>query len=141
MVIGNIYTSSNTNAYLRIQNSSNTEQSNNYFYSGTQTYRNSSTGGHDAKTGWNQNEISMQENIAAETEGFGQYIIWINQPYIDNTYTNFSIHFHSYDSSSFITVRMGATHRADQINAGFRWFVTSGNITSSSKATVYGLKE
>ena len=140
MIVASIYTTATTSVFTKIQNASNTEMTSDYSYAGTQTYRNSSSAGHDAKGGWNAGYISMEENIETAASNFGQYIIYINKPFATH-FTVFTIDYHSFDSGSFRTVRMGASHRVAQSNAGMRFTANSGNITSSSKATVYGLKQ
>ena len=102
------------------------------------------------KTSASKNEIlkreleqlfgEQEENIETAASNFGQYIIYINKPFATH-FTVFTIDYHSFDSGSFRTVRMGASHRVAQSNAGMRFTANSGNITSSSKATVYGLKQ
>ena len=106
-----------------------------------QIYRNSSSHGQDYKVGWGSGEISMQESISAGSGRFGQYIIYVNRPFLSTTKTNLSIDFHSYDGSNFRTVKTAGTFDAAQSNAGIRFITGSGNITNVSKVSVYGLKQ
>ena len=141
MIIANIHTSATTQAFIRMQNASNTEQNANYYYVGFQAYRPSGSSGSDIKSAWNSSEFSMQENIETDTEAFGQYIIYVSKPFVSTTKTSLSIDFHSYDGTNFRTVKTAGQHRSTQSNAGIRFYVTSGNLTSNSKISVYGLKQ
>ena len=142
LIIANINTDATTGVSIRMQNASNTEQSgSDYFYAGVQIYRNSSSHGQDYKVGWGSGEISMQESISAGSGRFGQYIIYVNRPFLSTTKTNLSIDFHSYDGSNFRTVKTAGTFDTAQSNAGIRFFTGSGNITNVSKVSVYGFKQ
>ena len=138
---GNVFTSSTTTCYIRLQDSNNSEiTSGVYFYNGFQCYKGSSTQGNDIKTGWSQNEWSPQENINAETEGFGNFSIDVSKPHVANRYTGMHIKYHSYDGTYFRYVWSSCFVRDANIHKGFRFYVTSGNITSSSSISVYGIK-
>ena len=140
LILGNVYTSSTTACYIRLQDSNNSEISSNYFYVGYQAYKGSSNQGNDIKTGWNQGEWSPQENIASETEGYGQFAINVSKPYINNHYTGMHIQYNAYDSANFRYVWSNCFLRDANTHKGFRFYVTSGNITSSSSISVYGMK-
>tara|TARA_A100001201_G_scaffold4937_1_gene9376 strand:+ start:4914 stop:5756 length:843 start_codon:yes stop_codon:yes gene_type:complete len=140
LILGNVYTSTTTACYIRLQDTNNSEINSNYFYVGYQAYKGSSNQGNDIKTGWNQNEWSPQENIAAENEGYGQFVINVSKPYINNHYTNMQIKYNAYDSNNFRYVWSNCILRDDNTHKGFRFFVGSGNITSSSSISVYGMK-
>ena len=140
LILGNVYVSTTTACYIRLQDASNSEISSNYFYVGYQAYKGSSNQGNDIKTGWNQSEWAPQENIASENEGYGQFAINVSKPYINNHYTGMQIQYNAYDSSNFRYVWSNCFLRDDNTHKGFRFYVTNGNITSSSSISVYGMK-
>ena len=140
LILGNVYVSTTTACYIRLQDASNSEINSNYFYVGYQAYKGSSNQGNDIKTGWNQSEWAPQENIAQENEGYGQFAINVSKPYINNHYTGMQIQYNAYDSSNFRYVWSNCFLRDDNTHKGFRFYVTSGNITSSSSISVYGMK-
>ena len=50
------------------------------------------------------------------------------------------IQYNAYDSTNFIYVWSNCFLRDDNTHKGFRFYVTYGNITSSSSISVYGMK-
>ena len=50
------------------------------------------------------------------------------------------IKYNAYDSNNFRYVWSNCILRDDNTHKGFRFFVGSGNITSSSSISVYGMK-
>jgi len=144
LIVANLYASGGAaGPYIRIQNASNTEQnSGNYHYAATQIFKNNSGSGSDNKTGWNQNEISMQENIGTDSGSFGSYQIYVAKPFVSDSYTNFIYDFISFDNTYLRSVRGGGMYAVAQRNAGFRFSSSNSNtFSSASKVTVYGLKD
>ena len=141
LIIGNIFTSATTMARIRIQNASNTEQTADYYGAGVMMNRSSgASGGPTTKAFWSDSNIFMDETIETDAANFGQYIVYVSNPFVSTCHTCFSVDFHSFDGSNFRTVKGGYSHRLAQENAGFRFYVSSGNITTSSKVRIYGLK-
>ena len=68
------------------------------------------------------------------------YIIDVLQPFSSALKTWVNIRFGSYDTSYFRTVTLSAQHDVAGSMAGFRFYTGSGNILSSSKFKIYGLK-
>ncbi len=144
LVVANLHTSGgNVGPVIRLQNASNTEQnSGNYMYAATQIYKNSSNTGTDQKTGWNENDISMQENQTNSTSDHCLYHIWFGKPFVDTTMTTILYDFVSYDGTYLRSVRGGGQFRVTQRNAGFRFSSLNSNTFSSlSKVSVYGIKQ
>ena len=139
-IYGNIHTSTNTNVNIRLQNASNTEITSGYYYVGTQNYRNSGGSSTDVKSGWNQDKWQPQESVAAEADGYGQITIDIARPFVNGRTTSMQIFYTTYDSSAFRYVHSYCQQRDASTHAGFRFYVDSGNITSSSSISVYGIK-
>ena len=141
LIIGNIFTSTTEQVYIRIQNASNVEETASYFGAGVMMNRSAgASGGPTTKAFWSAANISMDETVNTEVDGFGQFIVYVSNPFVSTCHTCFSVDFHSYDGSNFRTVKGGYSFRVAQENAGFRFYVSSGNITTSSKVRVYGLK-
>ena len=139
-IYGNIHTSTATNVNIRLQNASNSEITSGYYYVGYQAYKNSGAQGNDIKTGWNQNQWQPQESVHAETDGFGQIIVDVARPFVSGRTTSMQIFYTTYDSSAFRYVHSYCQQRDANTHAGFRFYVDSGNITSSSSISVYGIK-
>jgi len=139
-ILANIHTSAAANVNIRLQDSSNTEISSGYYYAGTQNYRSSSASGGDTKSAWNSDKWQPEESVETETEGYGQIIVQISRPFVASRYTLMQIDYHCYDGSTFRSVQSHCSLRNDAQMAGFRFYVTSGNITSSSSISVYGIK-
>ena len=59
---------------------------------------------------------------------------------VNNRYTLMQIDYHSYDGSTFRSVQSHCSQRDAIQMAGIRFFVNTGNITSSSSVSVYGIK-
>ena len=141
LIYANIHTSSTAVARLRMQDASNTELTSAvYFYS--QYMANFYNGGQSGGVagGWAADNISMQESIDAATDGYGQYIIHMSRPFVSGKYTKIDIKFHSFDGSGFRTVMNGSSFRSTTSCGGFRFYASTGNITSNSNVKVYGLK-
>jgi hypothetical protein len=141
LIYANIHTSATAVAYLRLQDASNTELTSAvYFYSQymTQQYNGGTSNG--VAGAWAATNISMQETIDPATDGYGQYIIHMSRPFVSNKYTVMDIKFHAYDGGGFRTVMNGSNFRSTTSCAGFRFFASTGNITSNSNVKVYGLK-
>jgi len=144
IIVGNLFISGGTaNAYIRLQNASNTEQnSGQYRYAATQIYKNASATSSDNKTGFGANEISMQENVGTDSGHFATYKIYVAKPFVSSTYTNLFYDFVSFDNTYLRSVRGSAQFAVAQRNAGFRFSSANSNTFSSdSKVTVYGIKE
>ena len=139
-IIANIHTSSTTNVYIRLQNSSNSEIQTGYYYVGTQNYKGSGSSGTDVKSGWNSNTWSPQESISAEGDGYGSIVIDVARPFVSGRTTSMNIRYGCYDGGNFRQVDSYCQERGTDTNAGIRLYVTSGNITSSSSISVYGIK-
>lgn len=139
-IIGNIHTSTATNVQIRLQNSSNSEVNTEYYYVGYQAVKTSSTQSNDIKTGWNQAQWQPQESVANETAGYGTIIVDVARPFVDSRFTNMQIFYTTYDGGGFRYVHSYCQQRTAAIMAGFRFYVDSGNITSSSSISVYGMK-
>jgi len=141
LIYANIHTSATAVAKIRLQDASNTELTTSvYFYSQymTQQYNGGTSNG--VAGAWASDNISMQEAIDPATDGYGQYIIHISRPFVSGKYTVMDIKYHAYDGGGFRTVMNGSNFRSTTSCAGFRFFASTGNITSNSNVKVYGLK-
>ena len=139
-IIANIHVSSTTNVNIRTQNSSNSEISTGYYYLGTQNYKSSGSSGTDVKSGWNSNQWQPQESVSAETDGYGQIIVDVSRPHVSGRTTSMQIRYGCYDGGAFRQVDSYCQERGTATNKGFRFYVGSGNITSLSSISVYGIK-
>ncbi len=140
IIFANIHTSTTTNVYIRLQDASNSEVTTEYYYVGTQNYRTSSTSGTDVKSGWNQTYWQPQESVGAETDGYGTINLEVARPFVSNRFTNMNIRYTTYDGANFRQVDSYCQNRNASTQAGIRFYVTTGNITSNSSVSVYGIK-
>ncbi len=140
LIIGNFHTDGNSSPYVRLQNSSNTEQNSDYYYVGKQIANNQSQS-EDIKHGWSVNAYSTQEGNEAGSDNFSQFTIWVNKPFVSSTYTFMQMFYNTFDGSALRYVHSIAQHRVVQSNAGIR-FTTSGghDFTSPTTVKVYGIK-
>jgi len=141
LIYANIHTSATAVAKIRMQDASNTEQTSSvYFYSQymTQQYNGGTSAG--AAGAWAGDNISVQEVIDPATEGYAQYIIHMSRPFVSGKYTVMDISYFGYDGSGFRRVVNGSSFRSTISCAGFRFYASTGNITSNSNVKVYGLK-
>ena len=139
-IYASIVTQNTTQVYMRLQNSSNTEQQTGYYGAGHHTNRNSSGAGGSNMGFWDASEFQVQENTDNDSDRPAMYIIDVLQPFSSALKTWVNIRFGSYDTSYFRTVTLSAQHDVAGSMAGFRFYTGSGNILSSSKFKIYGLK-
>ena len=139
-ILANIHVSSTTNVNIRTQNSSNSEISTGYYYLGTQNYKSSGSSGTDVKSGWNSSQWQPQESVNAEGDGYLQLIIDVSRPHVSGRTTSMQIRYGCYDGGSFRQVDSYCQERGTDTNKGIRFYVGTGNITSSSSVSVYGIK-
>ena len=139
-IIANIHVSSTTNVNIRLQDASNSEINSGYYYVGTQNYKASGSQGTDVKSGWNSNQWQPQESVSAETDGYGQIIVDVSRPHVSGRTTSMQIRYGCYDGGAFRQVDSYCQERGTATNKGFRFYVGSGNITSLSSISVYGIK-
>ena len=139
-IYASIVTQNTTQVYMRLQNASNTEQQTGYYGAGHHTNRNSSGAGGSNMGFWDASEFQVQENTDNDSDSPAMYIIDVLQPFSSALKTWVNIRFGSYDTSYFRTVTLSAQHDVAGSMAGFRFYTGSGNILSSSKFKIYGLK-
>ena len=139
-IYASIVTQNTTQVYMRLQNASNTEQQTGYYGAGHHTNRNSSGAGGSNMGFWDASEFQVQENTDNDSDRPAMYIIDVLQPFSSALKTWVNIRFGSYDTSYFRTVTLSAQHDVAGSMAGFRFYTGSGNILSSSKFKIYGLK-
>ena len=139
-IYASIVTQNTTQVYMRLQNSSNTEQQTGYYGAGHHTNRNSSGAGGSNMGFWDASEFQVQENTDNDSDRPAMYIIDVLQPFSSALKTWVNIRFGSYDTSYFRTVTLSAQHDVAGSMAGFRFYTGSGNILSTSKFKIYGLK-
>ena len=135
-----ITTQNTTAVYMRMQNSSNTELTSDYYGAGHHTNRNNSAAGGSNMGFWNAGEFSVQENTDSDTDRPAMYVIDVISPFNSALKTWVNIRFGSYDTSNFRCVTISGQHDVAASMAGFRFYTNSGNILSSSKFKIYGLK-
>ena len=135
-----IVTQDTTQVYMRMQNASNTEQTSNYYGAGHHTLRNNSSAGGSNMGFWNQGEFAVQENTDNDSDRPAMYVIDVISPFNSALKTWVNIRFGSYDTSNFRCVTISGQHDTAASMAGFRFYTGSGNILSSSKFKIYGLK-
>jgi hypothetical protein len=139
MIIANITVSTTTSVYMRLQNSSNTELTSDYYGAGRHTNRNSSSAGGSDMGFWNAGNISVQESVQGTTRP-NQFIVYVSSPFNSSTNTAIRTIFSGYDATYFRNVNLGAFHEVSQSNAGYRFYTSGGNINSNSTFKIYGLK-
>jgi hypothetical protein len=139
-ILANIHVSSTTNVNIRLQNSSNSEITTGYYYLGTQNYKSSGSSGTDVKSGWNAGYWQPQESVNAEGDGYLQLIVDVSRPHVSGRTTSMQIRYGCYDGGSFRQVDSYCQERGTDTNKGIRMYVGTGNITSSSSVSVYGIK-
>jgi hypothetical protein len=139
-ILANIHVSSTTNVNIRLQNASNSEITNGYYYVGTQNYKASGSSGTDVKSGWNTALWAPQESVSAEGDGYGSIVLDVARPHVSGKTTSMNIRYGSYDGGNFRQVDSYCQERGTDTNKGIRFYVSTGNITSSSSVSVYGIK-
>ena len=95
---------------------------------------------HGVSGAWAGDNISVQEVINPATDGYGQFIIHMSRPFVSGKFTLMDISYFGFDGSGFRRVENGSSFRSTISCAGFRFFASTGNITSNSNVKVYGLK-
>ena len=135
-----IITESTTQVYMRLQNASNTEQQTGYYGAGHHTLRNNSSAGGSNMGFWDASEFQVQENTDSDSDRPAMYVIDVISPFNSALKTWVNIRFGSYDTSNFRCVTISGQHDVAASMAGFRFYTGSGNILSSSKFKIYGLK-
>ena len=141
LIYANIHTSATAVAHLRLQDASNTELSGaSYYYSQYMTQQYSSGKSDGSAGSWTATNISMQETIDPSTDGYGQYIIHMSRPFVSGKYTLMDISYFAFDGNGFRRVENGSGFWNTSSCAGFRFYASTGNITSDSNVKVYGLK-
>jgi len=139
MIIANIAVSGTTAVYMRLQNSSNTELTSDYYGAGRHTNRDSTgTGGSDMGF-WNAGEISVQESVTG-TSRTNQFIVYVSSPFNSNVMTSVRTLFISYDGTYYRNVNLGAIHEVAQSCAGFRFYTSGQTFNSNSTFKIYGMK-
>ena len=139
-IYASIVTQNTTQVYMRLQNASNTEQQTGYYGAGHHTNRNSSGAGGSNMGFWDASEFQVQENTDNDSDRPAMYIIDVLQPFSSALKTWVNIRFGSYDTSYFRCVTISGQHDVAGSMAGFRFYTGGGNILSSSKFKIYGLK-
>ena len=109
-IYASIVTQNTTQVYMRLQNSSNTEQQTGYYGAGHHTNRNSSGAGGSNMGFWDASEFQVQENTDNDSDRPAMYIIDVLQPFSSALKTWVNIRFGSYDTSYFRTVTLSAQH-------------------------------
>ena len=139
-IYASITTQDTTQVYMRMQNASNTEQTSGYYGAGHHTNRNNSGAGGSNMGFWNTSEFAVQENTDNDSDRPAMYVIDVLSPFGSATKSWLNIRFGSYDTSYFRTVTLSAQFDQAISCAGFRFYTGSGNILSTSKFKIYGLK-
>jgi hypothetical protein len=139
-IYASITTQNTTQVYMRMQNASNTEQTDGYYGAGHHSLRNSSGAGGSHMGFWNQSRFEVQENTDSDADRPAMYIIDVMSPFNSALKTWVNIRFGGYDTANFRTVTVAGQHDTAGSMAGFRFYTNSGNILSSSKFKIYGLK-
>jgi len=138
-ITASIHTSTSAQVQLRMQDSSNNQSADYYFYAGEQVAKSSSSISGSFKGNWNHTQWEPHENTENSTNSFAQMDIWVHKPFL-STHTYLYILMNTFDGGSVRVINSGLQYRNNISCAGIRFFLNTGNITSNSNVKVYGLK-
>jgi|TARA_R100000482_G_C5115439_1_gene142781 hypothetical protein len=126
--------------YIRLQNSSNQEIATNYFNAGDNSHIAAAGASGFNGGSWSVNQINIGNNILANNP-HASFQLFVFNPTDSNMKTIVHTAYYCQDDDSKIkSVRMSSIYDTNSNDTGIRFVTQSGNIKTTSKFKIYGLK-